>query len=424
MKCSIYIPVFNERDGLQRTLRALIPEKGTHEVYVVDAGSQDGSLDVAKSFDWVTVLESGEGMLANRLNQAADEGDGEVLLFLQAGAVPVRGWSEALANHFAAGADAGHFTLVEAEPSSKMAAGLRKLALKAGRQLIGGPVGLTGLAVRRATFGDVHGFAPVPDFEWLAFANRVTEAGGKVLPIAHEVQMAPSPGSRQADAWADLWDDLQAAWRYRKTDSFDLVRCRRKTSAAILMGHDLFESASVSDYFGYARSALLQFNVELLQSYRGARKVVFMGGKDTTKAVGQPSGVLVCPHIRTEIGKRFGNILTELADEGMDGILLVRDTVKGLTHARLRKLVETAGDVPCVILPNANGDEWLAMWINTSALDFFREWTPDVSIAALEATFFDLAMPLEVKEPVAVLKTDHDARAMYYAGMVDRLPAR
>lgn len=423
MKCSLYIPVFNEREGLRRTLRALIPEKGHHEVFVVDRGSQDGSEEVAKAHDWVRWIASDKGTLAESLNQAAENGDGEILMFLQAGAYPVRGWAEAIEKHFNQNADAGHFQLVEADPASKLAAGLRKLALKAGQQLIGGPAGLSGLVVKRSTFNDVHGFIPVPDFEWLAFANRIKEAGGKVVPIPHDVQRAPLPGSRQADPWEDLLDDLRAAWRYRKTDSFDPVRCRRKSSAAILLGHDLFDEPEVDEYFAYAREALLTFNLERLQSYRGAHKVVYMGGNATTKFLDRPSGVQVCPHIRTALPKRFQNLFQQLETDGIDGLLLVRSTAKDITHARLKQISEQSGDAPCTLVPDAEGKEWLALWINGPAFDLFRNWDLDLSIAKLENAFFDAGLELNIVNPVARLKTNHDARAMYYAGLIDRLPA-
>ena len=425
MKCSLYIPVFNERDALRRTLRSLIPEKDGHEVFVVDRGSVDGSLDVVKEHDWVTLLTSGEGMLSAALNQAATGGEGEILLFLQAGAVPVRGWSAAVDKTFSQPVDAGHFTLVEADASSKSAAALRALANKLGKQLLGGPTSLSGLAVKRATFQNVHGFSPVPDFEWLAFAQRVRESGGKVVPIPHEIQQAPRPGSRQSDAWEELFDDLKAAWRYRNTESFDPVRCRRKTAAAVLLAHDLFPGEdTATEYFAYAREALLTYNLELLQSYRGVQRTVFMGGKDTTKALGQPSGVLVCPHIRTELSKRFEKILTQLETDGVDGVLLVRGVCKQLTHARLRELSELTREFPCNVLANEEGTEWLALWIDTPSLPLFHDWDLSPALDALQKRFYDREMKLEVIEtPARAFATDHDARAMYYAGLVDRLPA-
>lgn len=424
MSCSIYIPVFNERDALRRTLRALVPEKGGHEVFVVDRGSVDGSADVVKEFPWVEWVSAEDPVLTSCLNQAASRGEGDILLFLLPGSIPVRGWSAALEKTFSQNVDAAHFALVEAEPSSKIAACLRAAALKLGQQWIGGPSSLTGLAVRRDMFAQVHGFSPVPDFEWLAFAARVKEGGGTVTPVKHPVQIAPRPGSRQADPWADLADDLRAAWRYRKTESYDPVRCRRKTSAAILLGPDLFEEAGDSDYVAYARQSLLEVNLEVLQSFRGVQRVVFMGAKDSTKALGQPSGLQICPHIRTETGKRFENLLGGLESVGVEGVLLVRGDCKRLDHGLLHSLTESQESAPCTVLADADRGEWLAMWVDTPALPLLHGWEPGFSLDELKKRFNDQRVALNVLERTgARLKTHHDARALYYAGLVDRIPA-
>lgn len=423
MKISIYIPVFNERDALRRTLRALVPEKDGHEVIVVDRGSTDGSADVVKEFPWVALVESDHTVLTSCLNQAASKGEGDVLLFLLPGAIPVRGWSGVLEKTFSQDVDAAHFFLVEAEPSSKFAASLRAAALKFGQQWVGGPASLTGLAVRRETFDEVHGFSPVPDFEWLAFAARVRESGGTVTPLKHPVQTAPRPGSRQADPWADLLDDLRAAWRHRRTESYDPVRCRRRTSAAILLGPDLFPVEGESDYMAYARQRLLVVNMEVLQSFRGVQRVVFMGGKDSTKALGQPSGLQVCPHIRTETGKRIDKILSDLEAVGIEGVLLVRGDCKRLHHDRLRALSESGNAAPCVVLADPAGEEWLALWVDTPALSVLRGWDAGFSLEALRQRFQDQRVPLEVLEDRSQrLKTHHDARALYYAGILERVP--
>jgi len=418
MKCSIYIPVYNERDALRRTLRSLVPEKDGHDVYVVDRGSHDGSLEVAKEYPWAQVLTQNEGLLGSCLNLAAAEGDGEVLLFLEPGAIAVRGWSAALSKHFSQAVDAGYFHPVE-EGNAK----LRNRVADLGRKLIGGPVSLNGLAVRRDSFKKAHGIPPVPDFESLVFANRLRDEGGSILPIAHDLLVAPRPGSRQADAWEDLFDDLRGAWTFRKTESFDATRCRRKSAAVVLIGHDLVEDAPVSDYFDYARDALLHTNLELVQSYRGAQKKVYLGGRKSTASVGQPSGMKVDSHTRTETDKRFGNLIQELEADGMDGLLLLRSTAKNLSHKLLRELAEAPSEFPCRLRPDADGKEWLAIWIDTPALAILRDQGLSFDIALLQKRFWDAAKKIDVLQPLERFQTEHDARAMYYSGIVDRLPA-
>lgn len=422
MKCSIYIPVYNERDALRRTLRSLVPEKEGHEVFLVDRGSQDGSLDVAKEYPWAQVLTRNEGLLGTCLNLAAAEGDGDVLLFLQPGSLMVRGWSAALAKHFSQPVDAGYFHAVE-DGDGGCSAKLRNRVAALGLRVIGGPISLSGLAVRRDSFQKAHGIPPVPDHESLVFANRLREEGASITPIPHDLLLAPRAGSRQADAWEDLFDDLRSAWAFRKTESFDATRCRRNSAAVVLIGHDFEGDDPVSDYFDYARDALLHTNLELVQSFRGAQKKVYLGGRKSTASVGQPSGIKVDNHTRTDGDKRFADLIRELEADGMDGLLLVRSTVKNLSHKDLRELAEAPSEYPCRLRPDADGKEWLVLWIDTPTLQLLRDQGLRFDIALLQKRFWDAAKKLDVLEPLSRFRTEHDARAMYYAGLVDRLPA-
>lgn len=422
MKCSILIPVMNERDALRRTLRSLIPEKGTHEVFVIDRGSADGSPEVAAEHSWVKVIPAKDGMLSVALNHAVAEGEGDVLLFLLPGSVPERGWSGALSAFFSQNLDAGYFDLRETESAPQFISKARRLAHRLGHRLIGGPAGLSGLAVRRATFESIHGFTPVPDFEWLVFAKRIEETGGSLKPIPHGVQLAPRPGARQADAWDDLIDDLNAAWQFRKTESFDAVRCRRNACSVVLLGYDLVSHEPVSDYFGYAREKLSLLNVERVQAYRSAGARVFVGGASTTKQVGQPSGFRVDNHYRTDLGKRLRQLFEALQAHGSDTFLIVRDTCKELSHKTLRTLSETQDGFPCKVLPHPGGTEWMVLWLDARVLPLFLGLEGDYSLQALQKAFYDAEQKLDVLDPVPRLDTEHDARALYYSGLVDRLP--
>lgn len=422
MKCSILIPVANERDALRRTLRSLIPEKGEHEVVVVDRGSEDGSLDVAGEHGWVKVVSRKEGMLPAALNAAAGEAAGDVLLFLRPGAVPERGWSGALDTFFRQKADAGYLDVQEAEGASGVTGRMRRLVQKAGERLMGGPLGLTGLAVKRKTFEGVHGFDPVPDFEWMVFAKRLAAAGSKLMPIPHGVMVAPAPGSRHADKCGDLMEDLKAAWQYRKTESFDAGRCRQMASAVVVLGYDLVENPPVRDYFGYAREQLMLFNVERVQSYRAAAFRVFVGGQSTTKRVEQPSGFRVDNHYRTELSKRMTQLLAEVQAQGSDTVLLVRDTCKELTHRQMRELGAGAEGYAGRMMPEAGGSEWMVLWLDAKAFGLFEGWEGDFSMQWLQKRLYDAGMKLDVAAPAARLATDHDARGLYYSGMIERLP--
>ena len=88
---SIIIPVRNRADGLRRTLASLVPEKTGHEVIVVDGGSVDGGLALARGVAWARLVK-GRGNKAALLNAGVDKAKGEILLLLEAGVTLERGW--------------------------------------------------------------------------------------------------------------------------------------------------------------------------------------------------------------------------------------------------------------------------------------------------------------------------------------------
>lgn len=92
---SVIIPVCNELRHLQRTLRALVPEKDGHEVLVVDRGSRDGSVHLAKATPWVRLLKQ-PGSVGAAVNAAAVAAGGDVLLILFPGTTLERGWTAAV----------------------------------------------------------------------------------------------------------------------------------------------------------------------------------------------------------------------------------------------------------------------------------------------------------------------------------------
>ena len=87
MNISIVIPVLNEANGLPGLLARLgsLREMG-HEIIVVDGGSDDASVEVARSLA-DQVVESGTGR-ALQMNQGAAVSQGDLLWFLHADSFP------------------------------------------------------------------------------------------------------------------------------------------------------------------------------------------------------------------------------------------------------------------------------------------------------------------------------------------------
>ncbi|PIZ61696.1 hypothetical protein COY17_03810 [Candidatus Saccharibacteria bacterium CG_4_10_14_0_2_um_filter_52_9] len=93
MNVSIVIPVYNEADQLEACLRAIAVQTVTpSEVIVVDNNSSDGSANIARGFDFVTVLsEPRQGVLHAR-TLGFDAARGEIIARIDADSLLPADW--------------------------------------------------------------------------------------------------------------------------------------------------------------------------------------------------------------------------------------------------------------------------------------------------------------------------------------------
>lgn len=83
---SVVIPAYNEERALPSTLDALFRQPGEYEVIIVDGGSCDRTIEIARSFPDVQVIAAPKGR-ASQMNAGAGWARGEWLLFLHADTV-------------------------------------------------------------------------------------------------------------------------------------------------------------------------------------------------------------------------------------------------------------------------------------------------------------------------------------------------
>jgi glycosyltransferase involved in cell wall biosynthesis len=94
---SVVIPALNAARTLGAVLSALASEEPRpEEVIVVDDGSTDATAEIAAAHGARVVRGSGTGYAGGARNRGWDEASGDVVVFLDADAIPAPGWSAGL----------------------------------------------------------------------------------------------------------------------------------------------------------------------------------------------------------------------------------------------------------------------------------------------------------------------------------------
>lgn len=160
---SIIIPVLNEARTLQKQLPALQAlRRGGHQVVLVDGGSTDASVAVAR--DLVDVCLTCEPGRARQMNAGAARATGDVLLFLHIDTSLPDGAADLVLAALSGGARCwGRFDvrLDGRHPAFRVIAGAMNLRSR----LTAVATGDQAIFVRRAVFERIGGYADVPLME-------------------------------------------------------------------------------------------------------------------------------------------------------------------------------------------------------------------------------------------------------------------
>ena len=179
MMLSVIIPVLNEADNLRRLLPTLKGAANSHEIIVVDGGSEDGSATVATALG-ARVLHSARGR-GVQLRAGAEAASGDVFFFLHADSVFNRRGLDALdsalkGNQAALG---GNFRIVF-EGERQFCADLTRFYAWMRRH--GNYYGDSGIFIRRDAYETIGGIRPIPLMEDYDLVRRM-ERAGKTLCI-------------------------------------------------------------------------------------------------------------------------------------------------------------------------------------------------------------------------------------------------
>ncbi len=110
MMISIIIPVYNEAESIGKLVSYLIQykEDSVTEIIVVDAGSIDDTVMIAKNAGAITVISPQKGRAA-QMNYGASVAKGDVLYFIHADTFPPISFSKDITNAVEKGFDLGRY---------------------------------------------------------------------------------------------------------------------------------------------------------------------------------------------------------------------------------------------------------------------------------------------------------------------------
>jgi rSAM/selenodomain-associated transferase 2 len=174
MKLSVVMPVLNEAAGIEAALSALAPYRSRGvEVIVVDGGSHDGTLDLARPLaDSVIAAPRGRAI---QMNVGAAAASGDVLLFLHADTkLPENADGLLLDGLACSGREWGRFD-VRLDGGGLLPVVAAAMNLRS--RLTGISTGDQALFVTRAAFERAGGFPPIALMEDVALSARLKRAG-------------------------------------------------------------------------------------------------------------------------------------------------------------------------------------------------------------------------------------------------------
>jgi len=211
---SVIVPVWMEAEGVTDTLRAVQPIRAKgHEVVVVDAGSSDQTVELARPLcDRVVVSEKGRAL---QMNAGAAAAKGDLLLFLHADTRLPANALEHLAGFFQSRRAWGRFDvrLSGDRPLFRIIAWF----MNQRSRLTGICTGDQAMFVRRDAFEAMGGFQPVPLMEDVEFSRRLCLVSRPFC--IKEPVVTDSRRWQQHGAWRTIFLMWKLRWRYWRGES-------------------------------------------------------------------------------------------------------------------------------------------------------------------------------------------------------------
>jgi len=186
---SVVIPVLNEEARIGRSLEELGGMDGIGEVIVVDGGSFDRTVAIARSFPAVKVIEASRGR-ARQMNAGAEAARGDAILFLHADVSLPPNAAELIDRALAhQGAIAGAFKTwtISDTRASRLGFLLHLADLRSRYTSL--PYGDQAIFVNARMFRELGGYPDQPLMEDLEFSRRLKRRG-KIVRVSANVTVS------------------------------------------------------------------------------------------------------------------------------------------------------------------------------------------------------------------------------------------
>ncbi len=175
MKISVVIPTLNEESHLEKTLQSIIKQEGDYESYVVDGGSRDNTISIAKRY--TTVISSQRGR-AMQMNTGAKACCGDILLFLHADTILPDNAFREIRKRMKDDTVAGGSFYIAFDADTFILRGVSFITRFNFRLF---HFGDQGIFVRRSIFQTLNGYKEMPIMEDYDFYKRLGRQGKVIL---------------------------------------------------------------------------------------------------------------------------------------------------------------------------------------------------------------------------------------------------
>jgi len=187
-RISVVVPALDEERALPDLLDGLLACEGPLEVLVVDGGSGDRTIEIARSYPGVRVLDGPRGR-ASQMNHGARAARGKILWFLHADSRVPHGATRLIRDSLAdpsVALGAFRFSVDSPRPVFRLIEAGVRLRIAVFRL----PYGDQGFFLRRRTFDEAGGFEEIPIMEDVHLVRSLRRRG-RVVVLSQPLATSP-----------------------------------------------------------------------------------------------------------------------------------------------------------------------------------------------------------------------------------------